>query len=79
MEKEVLNMPNMDGTGPRFTGYHMGRGFGRHGGVGRGFYGCRCGLGPCAQYAPDEKEALALRKEALQRSLDDIEKRLETL
>lgn len=72
-------MPNMDGTGPRFAGQRMGRGFGRYGGAGRGFYGCRCGLGPCAPYATNEKEALTLQKEALKRSLDSIEKRLETL
>lgn len=72
-------MPNMDGTGPRFMGQHAGRGHRRRGGAGYGLYGCRCGLGPCAQYAPDEKEALTLRKETLQRSLDAIQKRLETL
>ena len=70
-------MPNRDGTGPRFAGHHGGSG--RYGGAGRGFAGCRCGLGPCYQYAPDEKTALTQRKEALQRSLDAIEKRLETL
>ena len=72
-------MPNMDGTGPRFMGHHTGCGHGGHGGSEHGLHGCRCGLGPCAQYAPDEKEALTLRKEALQRSLESIEKRLETL
>ncbi len=72
-------MPNMDGTGPRFGDRHMGRGRGRQGGSGYGLYGCRCGLGPCALNAADEKEALTLRKEALQRSLDSIQKRLETL
>ena len=73
-EKEVLDMPNMDGTGPRFGEQRMGRGHGRHGGASRSFTGCRCGFGPCAQYAPDEKTALTARKEALRRSLDDIEK-----
>ncbi len=75
-------MPNMDGTGPRFAGRHMGRGFAGHGafrGAGRGYAGCRCGFGPCAQYGPDEKTSLEAHKEALKRSLDDIEKRLETL
>jgi hypothetical protein len=72
-------MPNMDRTGPCLGGQRMGRGFGRHGGACRSFTGYRCGLGPCAQYAPDVKTALSARKEALQRSLDDIEKRLETL
>ena len=72
-------MPNMDGTGPRFAGQFMGRGAGRRGGAGRGFAGCRCGFGPCAQYTPDDKTVLETRKEALKRSLDDIEKRLETL
>ena len=71
-------MPNMDGTGPRFGERHMGRGRGRFGGAGQS-YGYRCGLGPCAWNTADEKEALSLRKEALQRSLDSIEKRLETL
>jgi hypothetical protein len=72
-------MPNMDGTGPRFAGQHMGCGNGRRGGAGRGFAGCRCGLGPCAQNAPDEKTALETRRDALKRSLDSVEKRLETL
>lgn len=72
-------MPNMDGTDPRFAGQHMGRGNGHHSGAGLGFVGCRCGLGPCAQYEPDEKALLEARKDALRRSLDRVEKRLETL
>ncbi|MBN1778406.1 MAG: DUF5320 domain-containing protein [Clostridiales bacterium] len=72
-------MPNMDGTGPRFAGQRMGRGNGRRGGAGRGYAGCWCGFGPCAQYAPEEKTALEARKAALKRSLDSVEKRLETL
>lgn len=86
-------MPNMDGTGPSRAGYPMRGGMSRRQGnrcgmsQGRGMYGgdhprlagCRCGLGPCAQYAPDEKTALEARKDALRRSLDELEKRLETL
>lgn len=73
-------MPNMDGTGPRYTGSHAGWGNGRHGGAGRGNTGCRCGRGPCAYYdAPDEKTALQSQRDALKRSLDSLEKRLETL
>jgi len=75
-------MPNMDGTGPRIAGQGMGWGNGRRGGAGRGFTGCRCGYGPCAQYVPyptDEKTALEARKAALKRSLESVEKQLETL
>ena len=71
-------MPNMDGTGPRFAGQRMDRGNGRRGGAGRGYAGCRYGFGPYAEYAPDEKTALEAHKEALKRSLDSVEKRLET-
>ena len=86
-------MPNMDGTGPRFAcqsmgagqGHGMGAGHRRHG---HGRYcgahrnaGCMRGLGMRACYAQpmDEKEALTLQKEALQRNLDAVTKRLETL
>ncbi|MFH1512572.1 MAG: DUF5320 domain-containing protein [Bacillota bacterium] len=72
-------MPNMDGTGPRIGGHHMGRGRGICSGTGRNFVGYRCGTGPCCQTAQNEKAALEARREALQRSLDSIEKRLETL
>lgn len=72
-------MPNMDGTGPRFAGQRIGYGNGRRGGAGRSFAGCRCGLGPCATYAQDEKAVLTSQKEALKRSLDSVEKRLEAL
>ncbi|MBE0601659.1 MAG: DUF5320 domain-containing protein [Firmicutes bacterium] len=86
-------MPNMDGTGPRHAGQPMhgaigpgrsrrcghGQGYGAFHGAGRAMAGCRCGFGPCAQAAPDEKAVLEARKETLKRSLDVIEKRLETL
>ncbi|HPJ02825.1 MAG TPA: DUF5320 domain-containing protein [Candidatus Limiplasma sp.] len=73
---------------------HGGMGYGHHQGQGshcghrrgHGFPaghplhdGCRCGLGPCAQVAQDNKAVLEAHKEALQRSLDNVEKRLEKL
>lgn len=78
-------MPNMDGTGPRCAGRFADGGLGRHAGRGnrgfenRRFSGCRCGFGPCAQNAPDRKEALTLRRNALQRSLDAVNEQLETI
>ncbi len=78
-------MPNMDQTGPRCAERAGGVGFGRHAGrgnygfEGRRFSGCRCGLGLCAQSVPDRKEALTLRRDALQRSLNAVNAQLETL
>lgn len=72
-------MPSMDGTGPRVAGQGIGAGRGRRNGAGRGFPGCRYTLGLCYLNTPDEKAVLTARKEAMQRTLDSIEKRLQLL
>jgi len=67
-------MPNMDGMGP-CCGNHSGH----HHGMDKNSGGCRCGMWSCHHSPADEKTALIARKEALQRDLEAIEKRLETL
>ena len=69
-------MPNRDGTGRCCGNGRAGRA--HHHGRGRNSGNCRCEMGPCAQPA-DEKAVLTARREALQRDLEAIDRRLETL